>query len=229
MIDSYFNDLPWYEFKAIIDARPFNIQYIEKADYYFIKAIDGIFIIGCGIKKDNGTAQQEFEADYKPTANQALKSAVKTQFERDDIRLHIAKAEASFDQTGEAEVSLKLPGTPGQDVIFMAGGWAITDNYTFGDTVTKIAIVDVDNIMGYGAETVVATYNHEGVDEANKGWFMWPGQHNSLGGNFGELEIESLGFYGEIPAGLYLELYFKLAPNGTATKVLCDFEMGVKI
>jgi hypothetical protein len=148
--------------------------------------------------------------------------AVQTQFERTDIVLKVGCQEATFDENGFAEVSIKVPGTPGtEDGRYVAGGYAFTDSYTFGDRITKIQVVDIDNILGYGAETVVKTYHDQDLIEGEQGWFMWPAPQVG-----GEIEIDPMGYYGFIPAGLYLEIYFQRAASGTATKVYIDYYWG---
>ena len=147
-----------------------------------------------------------------------------TQYELNDKDLKIASCECSFDINGLATMSLKVPGTPGTtEGRYVAGGYAFSDIWTKGDRLYKVQIVDVDNILGYGPNTVVKTYHDEEVDDANAGWRMW--QTEQLGG---EVEIDPIGGYGFIPAGLYLQVIFKKATNGTASWIACDVWWGKK-
>jgi hypothetical protein len=115
-----------------------------------------------------------------------------------------------------------VPGEVGSgDGRYISGGYAFTDSFTFGDKCTAIAVVDVDNVLGMGAETVVQTYHDDQLPASAQGWYMWPAPQVG-----GEVEVDPIGFYGFVPSGLYLELYFQLAPSGTATKVYTDFYWG---
>lgn len=212
-------ELKWPKFKQFVDQRAVPIQYVEINDNYYLSAFHGPLCVTCLIPKMDPASddQAEFEADYKATANGNIKEPVQTQFEREDIRLQMSKATADF-VDGEAEISIKLPGTVGVDTVFIGGGYAFTDVHTFGDCVEKVQIVDVDNILGMGAHTVVATYHDDRVATANQGWYLYPAPQAG-----GEIEVDPMGFYGEAVAGLYLELYFK-ATN--ATKVYVDFVFG---
>ena len=220
LVENILSNLSWSSFKSLVDDKAMAIQYIDVEGYYFLKAFDSSFSIGCAMLKDGGADQIDFEDNYKAAGNAPLKSEVATRFERDDIRLQICKASAAV-VAGAATISFLLPGTPG-DPLFLGGGWAQVDFFAFGDAVTDISVIDKDNILGYGAGAVIATYHHPSVPTANKGWFMWP-----LPQAGGEMEIESMGFYGEIPAGLYIDIVF--AVNNTATWVGCDYEIGVLI
>jgi hypothetical protein len=222
VIEARMLDLPWAEFKSVVDAKAMNIQYVQTSTMYWIKAYNGLFTIACGVEISDpaGVGQADFEANYKATGNGKMVSATEGRFERDDIRLQIARSSADI-VAGAANISFKLPGNAGVDTIFLAGGCGMSDAFKHGDAVTAISVVDHDNLMGQGAGFVLATYHHAGVPEANRGWYMWPS--SQVGG---EIEIESLGFYGQIFAGLYLDLTFKMAAGSTATKIFCDFEMG---
>jgi hypothetical protein len=211
-------ELPWNEFKAqVLDVGTWQWIYFDTADHYKIFAKQNDFTAICKIFKDSGSDQTDFETNYQTNATTTFVSKSQTRFERDDIRLKMSRAEATF-ASGEAEVSFKLPGEVGVDPVFIGGGYAFTDVFTFGDCVEKVQIVDVDDILGYGEHTVIATYHDETESDSNKGWYMWP---MPIAG--GEVEVEPLGYYGEAIAGLYLELYFK---STAATKVYVDFILG---
>ncbi len=211
--------LNWQDFKSVITGRNVPVQYCQVGENYWLKAFDGRFEVECLLPKDETNADTaDFVANFLPEANKRQRSNVETQFERTDLVLKCCRETATFDETGRAEISIQVPGTPGStDGRFVAGGYAMTDSFTFGDHVAAISIVDVDNIMGYGAETVIQTYHDEDVAPSAQGWFMWPQPQAG-----GEVDIEPIGFYGFIPSGLYLEIYFQRAPSGTAQNVYCD-------
>ena len=147
------------------------------------------------------TINPERDADGKPII------PVMSRFERDDIVLKLACIAGQADANGDLALQIKVPGTPGTDYRYAAGGYATIDAYTWGDKLKAVEIVDVDDIMGFGAGTVLKTYHDAEAPEANQGWYFWQAH-----GTQGEVEIEPMGWYGQIPAGLYLRCTFKVAP-----------------
>jgi hypothetical protein len=211
-------ELPWAEFKAFVDARVLSIQWVELNNTYYMTAIDGPFNFRCSVYKDDGADQLEFEGSYKDLGNKSPRTEVVTQNEKNDKILKLASREGSF-VDGACTISIKIPGTPGSgEGRWVAGGYAFTNVWTAGDRVTLCQVVDTDDLMGYGAGTVLKTYHDTDVDASDLGWRMWPAQQVG-----GEIEIDPIGGYGFIPAGLYLEIKFELAAGSTATWVCCDY------
>jgi hypothetical protein len=215
-------ELPWAEFKAQCLDAGWQYIYFDINNHYNIYAKNSEFTVLCKIHKDDNADQIDFENAYKDAATTDLKSGVQTQFERDDIVLKLCRGEAAFDGSGDAEISFPVPGTPGSgDGRYVAGGYAFTDVFGFGDYVSQVNIVDVDNILGMGAHTVLQTYHDTDIDSSQAGWYFWP---NAQVG--GEVELDPIGYYGFIPSGLYLEVYFKRKAGNTATTVYCDVWWG---
>jgi hypothetical protein len=134
---------------------------------------------------------------------------VSTRFERVDIDLKMACAEADVQSDGTAEISIKVPGTIGSgDGRLIGGGELFFDVADVGDRAIQVAVVDVDNILGMGAETVIKSYCDTDLPDDNRGWYV-PVKR-------GHLDVESMGFYGMIPSGLYLEVCLKKG-NGVTT------------
>lgn len=219
-------ELPWNDFKnSCLDNQSYSWIFFDIDQTYKIFAKQNDFTVLCKIYKDSGADQTDFETNYKPNQSIGFKSNVETQFERTDIVLRTAKATAAF-SSGEAEISIKVPGEPGSgDGRYIAGGYAFTDNFTFGDKISQINIVDVDNILGMGTHTIIQTYHEVDVDAANQGWYLWPGP--LVGGSAtGEIEIDPMGYYGFIPSGLYLELYFEATAS---QNVFCNIWWGQSV
>ncbi len=212
-------ELPWADFKMnVLESGHYSWVHFETDDTLMIFAKQNDFTVLCKIPASDTVDIADFEDNYMPVSGQLLKSKVTTEFERTDLTLKLCSVEATF-ASGEAEISIVVPGTPGSgDGRYVAGGFALTDVFAFGDRCTKVQVVDVDNLLGMGAHTVVQTYHDPDVDAANQGWFMWP---MPVAG--GEVEIDPMGYYGFIPSGLYLEIYFEAA---SATKVYCDIWWG---
>jgi hypothetical protein len=216
-------ELSWDNFKSqVLDTVGWSWIYFDVDGHYKIFAKQNDFTVVCKIYKDDGSDQSDFESNYKDNVSKLIVNNTKTQFEREDIILKLSRVQADFDVSGEAKISIKVPGTPGtSDVRYVAGGYAFTDVFSFGDAMNKIQVVDVDNIIGMGANTVLKTYHDEELDEENQGWYLWPSPQAG-----GEVEIDPIGYYGEIPAGLYLEIYFKKTIVSGASKVFCDIWWG---
>jgi len=208
-------EISWGLFKALLDTGTANpIAVDEPNGKSLFMSHEGLIL---KTYLESGSADFAEYTAISDMFNASLISKAQTRFERDDIRLKMSRAEATF-VSGEAEVSFKLPGVVGVDKVFIGGGYAFTDVFAFGDAVEKIQIVDVDDILGFGSHTVIAEYHDETLDEANQGWFMYPAPQAG-----GEIEVDPMGFYGEALAGLYIELYFKAS---AATKVYVDFIFG---
>lgn len=96
--------------------------------------------------------------------------------------------------TGCAKISIQIPGTTGTETrrISSAQGWFGTQ--TQGDYY-KAWIEDTDNILGYGAGTVVAKFYDDAVSSGNQGWYF---------PTSGIAEIGGMGRPKVLVAGLYL-------------------------
>jgi hypothetical protein len=207
----------WSEIKAVIDSKNLSAQYVTVGDNYWIKAFDGMFEVECLIPTDPTHADTiDFEANYKPTANAPLKTNVITAFEENDKRLKCARGEATY-ASNECTISFQVP-TGGR---WIAGGSAFTDAFYPGDYVHTCQLVDVDNILGYGANTVLANYEDQDITSTMQGWYFEPDANNT-----GFIEIEPIGGYAFIYEGLYLVLNFTKHPSSTATKVFVNVWWG---
>lgn len=210
-------ELSWSDFKTqIVDSQIWNLVYFDIVDHYHIYGKQNDFTVLCKIYKDSGADQTDFEAIKSSIDNKILNN-VRTREEREDIRNSICRIECAFDQNDIAEASLVIPAGG----LYIAGGEAFTDVFYAGDACTEIKVVDVDNLLGLGAETTIATYHNTSVPTANQGWYFLPNHCNT-----GLISERSLGFYGFIPEGFYLELYFKKKPASTATTVYINYWMG---
>jgi hypothetical protein len=211
----------WTKLKSFIDDRALSVQFVEFDNSYWLKGIDGGFELECDLLKSptDTTDLDDFETNYKPLGNQSPKQQVTTQYELNDKDLHIACMSGDVDTgTGIAISQIVIPGTPGStDGRWVAGGEAFFDHADVKDRVIAIDVVDVDNLLGLGAGTVVKTYHDEEVAEENRGWYIGVDQFDATG-NAGIIEIEPMGYYGFIPAGLYLRITAKKDPaNKTGT------------
>jgi hypothetical protein len=219
-------ELPWSDFKdSILSNHRWFWIYFTKNNHYEIYAKLNDFTVSCRIYKDGNSDQLDFEDNYKNSAPSEFRNNVITQFETDDKRLQLASDVAEFDQNGEAEILVQVPGqfNPSVPSRYMAGGYANIDQYTFGDRMYAVDLVDVDNILGMGANTVITSFCDVDLPSEKQGWRFWASQ-----GGEGEIEIEPIGGFAAIPGGLYIRVRFRRAQNGTATKVACAVWWGVR-
>lgn len=216
-------ELNWEKFKEVKEQRKLNVQFIDANGNYYLSAAQGNFSISCTlIKNINIDPVYDFETNYMADSNKPELISVATQFERTDIVLKTIKSISSFaDQ--EAIITIKIPGIPGSgNGRYIAGGYAFINNFTLGDCIKEMSIVDVDNLLGYGANFVLQTYHDTDVSEENQGWYLWPTNPVNASA-VGEIEIDPMGYYGFIPAGLYLKMKFY---SLLATNVYCDIWQG---
>jgi hypothetical protein len=216
----------WAALKNFSASRKVPIHYIDLIDRYLLKTMSPPFELECIIKKNEDlSALSDFEENYKESSNVPLESRVITHFEMDDKRLQLASDVSDFDVNGEAEILVQVPGTfnPSVPSRYMAGGYANIDQYTFGDRMYAVDLVDVDNILGMGANTVLTSFCDVDLPEDQQGWRFWASE-----GGEGEIEIEPIGGFAQIPGGLYIRVRFRRAVGGTATKVACAVWWGVR-
>lgn len=197
----------WSIFKDFVNERSLSIQWIDLNDTYWCKAIDGNFNLECSVFKNTSDAT-DFETNYKDSGNKSPKTEVVTQFEKDDKVLKLFCATATVDQNSEAALLILVPGTPGTgEGRYIAGGKAWFNTATDGDKIKTCEVVDVDNILGYGAGVVLKKWHDEEAPLANQGWYF--PISNPI------LEVEPIGGYGFIYSGLYLRVTGKKANNLT--------------
>jgi hypothetical protein len=202
-------NLGWSDFKSqVLDTNNWPFIYFEVSERYFLFAKQVDFTVTCLIEKDSGADQTDFETNYKAKAATQLATQVTTQEEKNDKRLKLACGSADFISSDSIEISIKVP-SGGR---WIAGGYCWLDSYKNGDRVKSVSLVDVDNILGYGAEFVLANYHDTDMDTANQGWLMYPAPSGAS-----ECEIDPIGGYAYLPEGLYLEIYIARASGSSAT------------
>lgn len=200
-------NLSWDDFKQVLSIPGIVIRYIDRTDTYIAWAFDNVVPFQCIINKNGGSEQIDFDDNYKAAANQMLIQGVQTRGERTDIDLKLFSMKADVNtSTGVAVASIKIPGVfANGDYRFIGGGEAFFDKADLLDRANTVSIVDKDNILGYGADFVVKTYHDDQADEENQGWWIGIDNYN-VAGNTSYIEIKPMGFYGQVPSELYLEI-----------------------
>jgi len=134
---------------------------------------------------------------------------VVTALEKNDKDLKMATIRVATDPaTGIAVVQIKSPGTPGVagEGRYIMGAEAFFKSAHPEDRITKSEVVDVDDILGYGAGTVLKSYHDDEAPEENQGWFIGVDQYGPDGQNGSFVEVKPLGGYAFLPAGLWLRI-----------------------
>jgi hypothetical protein len=218
----------WATLKAFAQARNLSVQYVQTPDTYYLFAIDGPAELCSQITINNPSTgdQLDFETNFMPSGNQSPFSNVQTQFEHTNYLLQMSTVSAKGVQPGQtAVVSVTVPGNfggpnppaPGR---YIDEGLAWSYPGADGDAVTQIQVVDVNNVTGAGANTVLGTYHDAAVPVANQGWALHP--------TF-PTEIDTLGWYGFIPAGLVLQITVsRAATANTAGNFYINLKWGIK-
>lgn len=218
-------NLDWSNFKTVAASKSLEMQYIELDSRYIIWISDGAMKFTAIIDFSSELDKTDFEENYRVHANKPIKSEVVTQFEKEDLILKLVSKEANFGESDECEIVFEIPGEFDGATIsrYIAGGYANSDAYKFGDRVTAAEIVDVNGVTGYPPGTVLGSYHDENAASDEQGWRFWAAQ-----GGEGECEIEPLGGYGQLLGGLYLRIKFKKCDGSPATKVCANLLWGIK-
>lgn len=115
-------------------------------------------------------------------------------------------------ETNIATVNIKVPGVfDNGNGRFFLHGEVFFDTQSATDKMTAISVVDIDNILGHGANFIVTSfYEKNTMSASNQGWFI------PMSRGFIETKI---GRYAFIPAELYLQIlgYKALELNQSAT------------
>jgi hypothetical protein len=217
---------PWSIFKNFISQRNLSIQWIDLDTQYWMKAFDGPFELECTVIKDSGDDQTDFETNYKDSGNQSPVSSVRTQFEQVAYLLQMSNMQANnVAPSASAVVTIQIPGTfngvnPPCNGRYIDEGEAWFYPGVDGDTVTSITITDNDNLLGIGAGAIIGTYSDSQVPSANQGWALHP---------VFPTEVSTLGWYGFIPSGMYLNITVQRSTNATVNgNFYCNLKWGMR-
>jgi hypothetical protein len=208
-------DLSWSEFKSKVVNKK-SVRYVDRDSFYLISYGNGGAQFQTSILKDSGSDQNDFETNYKDLANSIIIDEVVTQFEKNDKTLKMCGDKGTIDNTTKKyQMKFLVPGTPNStDCRFVSGGMAWVHPYSSTARV-RVFITDEDNILGYGSGAIIASYTDTEQPESKRCWYFPP---------IGHVEAETLGGYGDIPAGLYLLIEFEDDAGGGVA--YCNLEWG---
>jgi len=156
----------WPEFKAWVTAKNPAVQFREDAIKYRVFAWDGPDYNECEIFKDspsrvnfspeqvdqNTSWREDFETNYKADSNWAIGSRAYP-FATGDFDFQ-RKGMFNTVTTSEYDMFMKV----WDDHLYLNGGTLYCGTgFTFGDW-AEMAIVDHDNLLGYGVDFVLKTW-----------------------------------------------------------------------
>lgn len=218
----------WTTIKNFIQTRNLSIQCIQTADTYYIFAIDNHAELcsQIAITDPPSADQTDFETNFLPSANATVPSNVRTQFEQVSYLLQMSNISSLNMAPGDsATISIKIPGifsgvNPPCDGRYIDAGEGWFYPGADGDRVTAITVTDNDNLLGAGAGTVLGTYHDAQVDADNQGWVL----HTVY-----PTEISTLGWYGFIPAGMYMNITVKRSATASGNgNFYCNLKWGMR-
>ena len=200
--------LNWNDFKTAVDSQGLQIRHISAYGTYYIKAFDSQWNIETEIDISNPASsnQTDFEENYLPISNQYLTTRVQTKNE-EDLLTKFSSAETSTFTDGIAELELKITGSSGVDYRYISAGSIFIDDWTKGDRLLKLEIVDKDNILDGGINSIVGSFHDENANSDNQGFRFMPSNsvYNALGFiTTGSLIFDKVSTYGKVMSGLYL-------------------------
>ena len=146
--------------KSFVDDRSICVQYVDLTYKYLVMAIDGPFSLSTELDKESpaptGSDQKDFEDNYKADGNQSYTDS-------NGIELHRNRAFANTDGlkfrgTGTTGTATKNTTTNFDYELtedrYINGVEIFLQDQEWGDTL-KLQVIDIDNILGYGANTVL--------------------------------------------------------------------------
>ena len=184
----------WTELKTFIDDRKLSPQYAMCNNNYYVQILDGLYNLECVIPNDDENDDQiDFVANYKNNGNKVR-------------YLQIACMSGAVNETGGVGLTIKVPGAIGSGGRFVDSGEAFFDTHHVGDKLIKMELVDLDNILGYGAGLVMGSYCDAETPSDNSGWYFPP---------TGILIVDKFEKVGFIPSGFYFRVSAQKAAGQT--------------
>lgn len=173
----------WSDFKSNVDDRGLGVQWYVENSNYVILAFDGPLTFKTEIYKEatavDPSDQKDFEDNYKAAGNANVSQIVEIPTDK-PIRQYalneggplrarlVGILGVSATKNDTTDHDYKIPQLTYQTVnkaSYMDGIQYYAKDAVVGDKIT-FQVVDVDNILGYGANTV--------LDEFGKNWYVMP-------------------------------------------------------
>lgn len=192
------NIYTYSDLKALVAKKNLAWQYEESASTYRVFAVDsGVeystvlykapITVGGLDSTEEAANTADFEAHYKVLANFPIGNR-NYPFSTPDFVFNGSGILATAAKNSTTNVDFKIPGALGT-FQYLNGAVIITDKAVFGDWAGAV-VVDVDNLLGYGAGFVLANYVTR--------WYINPSK---------AMDIET-SYAGKVPAGMYIRVVY---------------------
>lgn len=192
----------WSEYKELLTRKNPNWQHIEHSASYYLFFFDGQTQYSYVMSKDGGADQGDWEDNYKSQSNYAIGQRPYS-FATSDFKFKGDGVTFTATANGSSQADFKIL-TAGEPGLYVNGGDLFTAGSKVGDYV-KFQVVDVDNILGYGAGFV--------VEEWISKWFVNPSGAQSV----------ATPYAGKIPGGLYLRMIYQNTNASTDVSVAVNY------
>jgi len=205
-------DVGYNDVKRFWEQNQISPKVVKIGSNYHVLAIIDNLALECivEIKYPKSAEQIDIDANVLQIANKVNTVDVATSLEKNDKDLKAATLRAVTDsETGIAVVEFVAPGTPGaeNEGRYIMGAEAFFKEAHAEDRVTKIEVVDVYDLLGYGAGTVIKSYHDDEMPEENQGWYIGVDQYNGLiGPHASYIDVKPLGGYAFLPAGFAMRI-----------------------
>lgn len=207
--------LAYDTFKSLVNNKDLVWNYIESDNKYDIYSSENNIIYRTEIFKsctnivgidesENSTNKTDFETNYKPTAN-SQNSLLLSPFTKNSVQLNAHGVYATVTKNTIQNIDLKIE----HDNVLVHGAMFYAKDAVFGDHV-KAKVVDVDNILGYGAGTVLSKWIEK--------WYIVP---NTL------LKVTQ-DSAADILNGLYLRIQYTSVGTTNNVEVICNYYLSIK-
>lgn len=198
----------WSSFKSLIANKELSMQYTELEKRYDIYASEGHFMWHCMIEKVSPASsdQTDFENNYKSNANAKIYEPTiingfrKYSSDADDLYRESIKNTVTANQTNNFDKKFTF------DVYIYGGVYEVVGTPNDGDYL-DIQVIDIDNVLGYGAGTVLATFVYKEYINTER-------KYNEITSEDGN----------KIPTGVYLRAKY-VSVNTNAPTLIVRYKM----
>lgn len=208
----------WPQIRSAVSDNGAVLHYVETSDAYSLVAVDASLTFCCTLDKHDPdtTYVDEFESSYKAAANGRV-SELK---DPDGAVIARQRAFASADNMrfrgqGVSGTASKTATTSIDSLIsetrFINGLEFIVRNQAFGDS-AHFQVVDVDNILGYGAGVVLDQFGTSwfiASDCERQGPYILPYPAQVLGGLYLRIAYTSVGTVSDVDVKINYFLHKK--------------------
>ena len=199
----------WNIFKNALQNGNLTLKEINLGDNYWLKAFDGEYSLECLIPSDEQNSDtQDYLTNFQSQANKPLKTKVLTEPANISLTHYIATDVITISAGDEENIDIQLQQIDNEIEHILYGGALYTQDAEFEDYV-KFQVIDIDNVLGYGANLILKEYITKAYLDDN--------------GKFED--YDEAGAY--LPVGVYLRCIYKSTKASGTTKVKINYLLGI--